>query len=351
MPGVLGGTGTVGNNRAQCGTFAPGNARRASSYGGRQSRIPVRALYLVHLNPATSTFANVTATASLNCAAGGHSSPAITWPKQYSKNHPTASAASAARVGRSTRCYSPADYVLSQLRLTTVFLNLDLHWRPPDPAQRQTTECRERAGQFRQQTAGIPAVFASLTPAACAGCGRTAHRRAQTFQPMNLFMGVLTRLVHRPGAADAYQRGRKLHRSSPTRPTPRSAYTGEWQSALYRVTRRLWLRSSPAAGDADPFVHLERGGAGYGGSQTHRLATRALRPTTREAASGGASRRLRLSFCKYLGGFADRRRRPSFKRRHERLRRSDLFQSVAPLSAKPSALLLMSSAALALWLA
>ena len=68
--GTLGGTGTVGNTQVNSGgTFAPGSGVPASSMtvGGSLALVS-GAFYMVQVNPTTSSFANVTGTATLGGA-------------------------------------------------------------------------------------------------------------------------------------------------------------------------------------------------------------------------------------------------------------------------------------------
>ena len=67
--GTLGGTGTVGNTSVTGGTFAPGNGTPGSSMtvNGNLGFSPARPIWC-SINPTTSSFANVTGTATLGGA-------------------------------------------------------------------------------------------------------------------------------------------------------------------------------------------------------------------------------------------------------------------------------------------
>jgi hypothetical protein len=83
--GILSGIGTVGSATINNGgTFTPGNGTPGTfmTVNGNLA-FQSGALYLVQLNPATSTFASVTGTASLNGAAGAAFLPGSYVAKQY----------------------------------------------------------------------------------------------------------------------------------------------------------------------------------------------------------------------------------------------------------------------------
>ena len=148
--GTLAGTGTVGNTLVAGGTFAPGNGTPGSSMTVAGSlAFTTAGIYMVQVNPATSSFATVTGTAALN----GATLSAVFAPGTYvARQYTILTATDGQRNLRFGYQHQPA----------RGFHDHDEHRRHPclfqsEPAstcrqrsQRQPAERRQRAVQFVQ---------------------------------------------------------------------------------------------------------------------------------------------------------------------------------------------------------
>ena len=201
--GVLGGTGTVGNTQINSGgTFAPGTPGVPGTSMTVSGSLAFQsgAFYLVQLNPATSSFANVTGTATL----GGATVNAIYANGSYvAKQYTILSAGSVSGNFSSLVNTNLPSSFKSSLGYddTHVYLNLALNFTPPPPGPNfggglngNQQNVANALTNFFNTTGGIPLVFGALTPAGLSqASGETATGSQQTtFDAMTQFMGVMT---------------------------------------------------------------------------------------------------------------------------------------------------------------
>jgi len=266
---LLMGTGTVGATTvASGGTLAPGNGIPGTSLNVSGSlAFQSGALYLVTVNPTTSSFTQVTGSAILN----GATVQAIFANGSYVQKKYTIVTATGGVGGTFNpnviNSNLPANFKTSlSYDANDVFLNLQLNFSVPGGLNGNQQAVANALTNFFNTTGGIPFAFIGLTPAGLTqASGELATGSQQTtFDAMGLFMGLLTDpFMARSGsgaasagatpfadeidAANAYAR-------DPSRTTSeRDAY-----AAIYR-------KASPAA----PFVpSWSVWAAGYGGSQT-----------------------------------------------------------------------------------
>ncbi len=191
---ALTGAGTVGNMAiANGGIFLPGNGPGTFMNIAGNLAFQSGALYLVSLNSTSSTFANVTGTASLNGAAGAAFLPGNYVAKRYT-------ILSAAGGINGTFTSFAAVGVPSGLQATLsydandAYLNLALSFGVPGSLNANQKNVGDALTNFFDTNGGIPAVFGSLTPAGLSQIsGETAVGTQQaTFNAMNLFLGLLT---------------------------------------------------------------------------------------------------------------------------------------------------------------
>jgi autotransporter-associated beta strand protein len=266
--GTLAGTGTIGNTMvASGGTFAPGNATPGTSMTvAGNLAFQSGTLYLVQLNPATSTFTNVTGTASLNGNAGAVFLAGNYVAKQYTiltaAGGVTGTFSSFNMLGATFGLGATLSYDAHD-----VFLNLTL--APPTNLNTNQQNVYNTLTNYFNRTGGIPAAFVGLTPPQLTQIsGETATGSQQTtFDAMNLFMGLLT---------DPFIAGRGDPVSAGAGATPytsedeaASAYAanGKARNKNERDAYAAIYRKAPIM--ADPFTQRwSVWAAGYGGSQT-----------------------------------------------------------------------------------
>ena len=207
------------------------------------------ALYLVESQPATSSFANVTGTATLNGGAVG-AAFADRQLRGEAIHHPDRRRRRQRHFGSLVNTNLPSGFNASlSYDAHDVYLNLasELRDRCRRP-QRQPAERRQRADQLLQHTGGIPLVFGALTPAGLTQLsGETATGSQQTtFDAMNQFMGVMTDPFIAGRGDGATRRGAApfAEESDTPAPMPQTA------SRARRRTRRLCrdLSQGAAAG-------------------------------------------------------------------------------------------------------
>jgi autotransporter-associated beta strand protein len=328
---ALTGAGTVGNTTiASGGTFAPGNGTPGTSMTvAGNLAFQSGALYLVQLNPATSTFANVTGTASLNGAAGAAFLAGNYVAKRYTIL--TAAGGVSGAFGSFDTVGMPGGFTASlSYDAHDVFLNLQLGFAPPTQLNVNQQNVANALVNFFNRTGGIPAVFASLTPAGLTQVsGEIATGSQQTtFDAMNLFLGLLT---------DPFVAGRGNPVTSSTgapqfadESDAASAYAanGKARSKSERDAYAAVYRKAPVM--ADPFTQRwSVWAAGYGGSQTTDGNTVLGSNNTRSSIGGvavGADYRFSPNT---LAGFAIAGGGTSFSVNRLGSGRSDLFQAGA----------------------
>jgi fibronectin-binding autotransporter adhesin len=168
--GIFTGTGTVTDLAVSGGTFAPGNGIPGSSMTvSGNLAFQSGALYLVQLNPATASFANVGGTATL----GGATVNAVFASGSYvSKTYTILNAAGgvSGSFNALVNTNLPADFNSSlSYDANHVFLNLTLNFVPgPDFGSGLNANQQNVANAltgFFDRTGSIPIIFGALTPA------------------------------------------------------------------------------------------------------------------------------------------------------------------------------------------
>jgi uncharacterized protein with beta-barrel porin domain len=263
--GILSGTGTVGTTTINNGgTLMPGNGTPGTflTISGNLA-FQSGALYLVGLNPAASTFASVTGTASLNGAAGAGFLPGSYVAKQYTIL--TAAGGVSGTFGSFNTLGIPSGFKASlSYDAHDVFLNLALGFATPGGLNGNQQNVANALTNFFNSTGSIPAVFGTLTAAGLTqASGELATGSQQTtFDAMSLFMSLLTDpFMDRSGngangaGATPFAAETSGYASDGT---PRSKSERDAYAAIYR--------KAPLAA---PFVpSWSVWAAGYGGSQT-----------------------------------------------------------------------------------
>jgi uncharacterized protein with beta-barrel porin domain len=203
--GALSGAGTVaGANTTISGTFTPGNGTPGSSMAivGNLA-FQSGAQYMVQLNPATSSLASVTGSATLNGATVQATYAAGTYiSKQYTILTTTGGVNGTFNSLVNTNLPSGFTPTLGY-DATHAYLNLTLNFVPPplNPSPNFGSGLnvnQQNVGNalinFFNTTGSIPLVFGTLTPAGLSQIsGETATGSQQTtFDAMTQFMGVMT---------------------------------------------------------------------------------------------------------------------------------------------------------------
>jgi autotransporter-associated beta strand protein len=201
--GTLTGVGTVGNATiASGGIFAPGSVTPGTSMTVQGSlALQSGAMYLVMLNPATASFANVTGAATL----GGATVNAIYANGSYiSKRYTILTAGTVnGTFGSLVNTNLPANFTSSlNYDSTHAYLDLALGFGPPSGSgpnfggglNINQQNVANALTQFFNTSGGIPTVFGTLTPAGLTqASGELATASQQTtFDAMSQFMGVMT---------------------------------------------------------------------------------------------------------------------------------------------------------------
>ncbi|TPQ33121.1 autotransporter domain-containing protein [Bradyrhizobium guangdongense] len=265
--GTLSGTGNTANLTVSGGTFAPGNGTAGSSMTVTGSlTLQSSALYMVQINPATSSFTNVTGAATL----GGSMVQAIYANGSYVARQYTILTASG---GVSGTFASLADTNLPANFHTTLsydathaYLNLVLNFVPPPGSGLSGNQ--QGAGNaiinYFNSNGTIPLVFGGLTPTGLTQIsGETAAgSQTTTFNAMTQFMGLMT---------DPYAAGRSNGANTPAyadedvagnayapRQSPRTKNERDAYAAIYS--------KAPLVRNYDPRWSVWA--AGFGGSQT-----------------------------------------------------------------------------------
>jgi autotransporter-associated beta strand protein len=194
--GWLSGIGSVQNLAVNGGTFAPGNGAPGSSMTVTGSlALQSGALFMVQINPATASFANVTGTANLggatvsaNFASGSDVS------KQYTLVQATG-AVSGTFNPAVVNTNLPSDFHANlSYDAHDAYLDLTLNFGIPGSLNGNQQNVGNALTNFFNATGGIPIVFGALTPAALtqASGETTTGSQQTTFDAMNMFMGVMT---------------------------------------------------------------------------------------------------------------------------------------------------------------
>lgn len=189
------GTGVVGNAQINAGgILAAGDAVPGASMVVKGNlSLQSGAFYQVGLNPTTSSFANVTGTATL----GGSTVNAFYANGSYvSKQYTILNAANVSGTfGSLVNSNLPANFATSlSYDQTHAFLNLSLNFIGSTPGLNANQQnVANTLTNFFSSTGGIPMAFGSLTPAGLTQVsGETATGSQQTtFNAMTQFMGVM----------------------------------------------------------------------------------------------------------------------------------------------------------------
>lgn len=206
--GLLTGTGSVGDTTINAGgTFAPGTANSPGTSMTVAGNLAFTsgALYVVYLNPTTTSFATVTGTATL----GGATVNALYASGSYiNKQYTilTATGGVSGTFGTLVNTNLPSNFKASlSYDSHDAYLNLALNFTPgptPGPSAPDygsglnfnQQNVAKALVNFFNTTGGIPLVFGSLTPTGLAQVsGESATGSQQTtFSAMSQFLGVLT---------------------------------------------------------------------------------------------------------------------------------------------------------------
>jgi uncharacterized protein with beta-barrel porin domain len=227
------------------------------------------AQYLVQLNPAASSFANVTGTATLS----GATVNAIYASGSYvSKQYTILKATGGVNgtFGSLINTNLPANIQTSlSYDASDVFLNLLLNFAVPTGLNGNQQNIGNALTNFFNSTGGIPMAFAKLSPAGLTQAADESASGSQqtTFDAMNLFLGLLT---------DPFMAGRVNSATGGAGATPfagendgANAYAdnGKPRSNSERDAYAAIYRKAPVM--ADPVTRRWNvWSAGFGGSQT-----------------------------------------------------------------------------------
>ena len=266
--GALGGTGTVGNTSITGGTFAPGSGTPGSSMTVNGTLgFNAASTFAVNVNPSTSSFANVSGTATLGGAAVNATFASGSYiSKQYTIL--TAGSVSGS-FGALTNASLPANFhdTLSY-DATHAYLNLILNFTTPAPGglSGNQNNVANALINFFNTTGGIPAAFSSLNANGLTQVsGESATGSQQTtFNAMNQFMGVMT---------DPFIDGRGDGPGGGTGTAPGYASTQKPAavSDAYAMFTKVPSPSQPSPASGGGLGWGQRWSvwaAGYGGSQT-----------------------------------------------------------------------------------
>jgi autotransporter-associated beta strand protein len=326
--GMFTGSGSVTNLTVSGGVFAPGNGTPGSSMTiSGNLAFQSGALYLVGLNPASSTFANVTGTAALNGGAGAAFLAGNYVAKQYTIL--TAAGGVSGTFGSFDTLGIPSGFRASlSYDAKDVFLNLEVALAKYSGLNVNQQNVANTLTNFFNATGGIPAVFGTLTPGGLTQVsGELATGSQQTtFDAMNLFLGLLT---------DPFVAGRGVGVTAGASPSQfaeesdASAYaaSGRPRSKSERDAYAAIYRKAPLREVYDPRWSVWA--AGYGGSQTTDGNAALGSNNTRSSIGGVAVGADYLFSPRTIAGFAVAGGGTSFSVNGSGSGRSDLFQAGA----------------------
>jgi autotransporter-associated beta strand protein len=196
--GIVSGTGNTQNLTVNGGTFAPGDGTAGTSMTITGSLVlQSAATYSVQINPATSSFANVTGTATLG---GATVNAAFANGSYVAKQYTIVNAGSVSGTfSGSVNTNLPTGFSTAlSYDPTHAYLDLTLNFIPTPNFGGGLSGNQQAAGNalinFFNSTGGIPIVFGTLRPAGLtqiSGETATGSQRT-TFNAMNQFMGVMT---------------------------------------------------------------------------------------------------------------------------------------------------------------
>jgi autotransporter-associated beta strand protein len=261
--GVLAGTGSVGATQINAGgTLAPGpiGGIGTLTIAGNLA-FASGAIYLINLNPATSSFATVAGAASLAGTVQANFASGSYVTKQYTIL--TATGGVSGTFGSLVNTNLPANFsdTLSY-DATHAYLNLSLGFGVPTGLNVNQQNVANALTNFFNATGGIPMAFGTLTPGGLTQVSGEAATASQqtTFDAMNLFMGTMTDPFNR-GTTSTPNSGVSGYASEDSA----SAYASAQPSGAARDAYAMFTKA-PLAQTYDP--HWSVWAAGYGGSQT-----------------------------------------------------------------------------------
>ncbi len=325
--GTLSGTGSVQSLAVNGGTFAPGNGTPGSSMNITTSlSFQSAAIFMVQVNPTTSSFANVTGNATLggatvnaNFAAGSYVS------KQYTIVQATGTVSGMFNPTVANTNLPSGFYTTLSYDAHDAFLNLNFAIPGGQNANQQNVS--NALTNFFNRTGSIPLVFGLLTPSGLSQIsGETATGSQQTtFNAMNQFMGVMT---------DPFIAGRGAPVSAGGAP---NAYASEGGASAYTADGRkrtdaardayAMFTKAPLAKSDDPRWSVWA--AGFGGSQSTDGNT-ALGSNNTTSSIAGTAVGADYRFSPFtIAGFALAGGGTSFSVANGGSGRSDLFQAGA----------------------
>jgi uncharacterized protein with beta-barrel porin domain len=266
--GTLGGTGTVGAATINSGgIFAPGSGTPGTSMTVSSLALASGAFYLVQINPTTSSFANVTGTATLG---GATVNAAFANGSFISKQYTILIAAGgvsgtfASNIANTNLPQNFSDTL--SYDATHAFLNLTLGFAGPNFGSglnvNQQNVAKALTNSFNTN-GGIPAVYGTLTPAGLTqASGETATGSQQTtFDAMDLFMGTMLDPSSR-GMASTPGGGASFYASE----GDAGAYASTQNAGAARDAYGMFTKTPPAV---VPFEQRwSVWASGFGGSQT-----------------------------------------------------------------------------------
>ena len=324
--GALTGTGTVGHTAINNGgILAPGSGAAGTSLNIAGSlAFQSGAQYVVFLNPATASFANVTGTATLN---GATVNAMYANGSSVSKQYTILTANS----GVSGAFDGPVNTNLSGNFHTTLsydanhaYLNLILNFAIPGGLNGSQQAVGNALTNFFNTNGTIPLVYSALTPNGLTqASGHTAAGSQQTtFDAMGQFLGLMT---------DVFGAGRESGASGPpayAEEEGASAYasTGRKRAVGERNTYAMFTKAPPAQTD-DPRWNVWA--AGFGGSQTTDGNTAAGSNTTTSRIFGVVAGADYWFSPRTVAGFALAGGGTNFSVANGGTGRSDLFQAGA----------------------
>jgi autotransporter-associated beta strand protein len=317
--GTLSGIGTVGGIQTNAGgIFAPGNGTPGSkmTVAGNLA-FASGAIYLVQVNPTTSSFATVSGTAALGGATVNANFASGTYvAKQYTILTATGGVSGTFGGTVNSGGLTPGFATTLSYDAKDVFLNVALN-----AGANATNNNQQAVGNaltnFFNATGGIPAVFTGLTSNGLTqASGETATGAQQTtFNAMSQFMGLLTDpFMNRGGGFSA--------------PSPSSGYAEENAYAAKSNPTdafAMFTKAPPQAYEPRWSVWA----AGFGGSQSTSGNTVAGSNNTTSNIAGTAVGADYLFSPNTIAGFALAGGGTSFSVANSGTGRSDLFQAGA----------------------
>jgi uncharacterized protein with beta-barrel porin domain len=264
--GTLSGAGTVtGANATISGSFAPGNGTPGSSMAivGNLA-FQSGAQYMVQINPATSSLANVTGTATLTGATVNASfAPGSYVMKQYTIL--TATGGVSGTFTGVTTSNLPSGFAATlSYDGNDAFLNLAMGMSALNVNQRNVANALTN---FFNANGGIPAVFGTLTPAGLTqASGETATGTQQTtFDAMTMFLGLMTD-PFLAGRGDTSSVGSTTPSFAEENDAALGYASGAKRTGSERDAYGMMTKALPRAALFDPRWSVWA--AGFGGSQT-----------------------------------------------------------------------------------